>query len=31
MKKNWRTVAFYLLRIAELFITGAIGGAASQL
>lgn len=31
MKKNWKTYALYVLRFLELLITGAIGGAASQL
>ena len=31
MKVSWRTVALYVLRIAELVITGAAGGAITQL
>lgn len=31
MKKNWKTIALYILRIIELVITGAAGGALTQL
>lgn len=31
MKVNWKTVALYVLRIIELVITGAAGGAMTQL
>lgn len=27
MKKNWKNVLLYIVRIIELFITGAAGGA----
>ena len=31
MKVNWKTIALYVLRIAELVITGAASGAITQL
>ena len=31
MKMNWKQLALYILRILELVITGAAGGAISQL
>lgn len=31
MKKNWKTLILYLIRILELIVTGAAGGAASGL
>ena len=31
MKVNWKQIALYILRIAELVITGAAGGASTQL
>ncbi len=31
MKLNWKRVALYVLRIIEMVITGAAGGAITQL
>lgn len=31
MKINWRRVALYVLRVIELIVTGAAGGAVTQL
>ena len=31
MKVNWKRVAMYVLRIIEMVITGAAGGAITQL
>ena len=31
MKVNWKQIALYILRIVELVITGAAGGAMTQL
>lgn len=31
MKINWKRVALYVLRVIELIITGAAGGAMKQL
>lgn len=31
MKTNWKSVLLYIIRIVELVITGAAGGAASGL
>ena len=31
MKMNWKQLALYVLRIIELVITGAAGGAITQL
>ena len=31
MKKNWKTSALYVIRVIELILTGAAGGAASQM
>ena len=31
MKMNWKQVALYILRILELVITGAAGGAITQI
>ena len=31
MKVNWKRVALYVLRIFEMVITGAAGGAITQL
>ena len=29
MKLNWKTIAIYVLRLAEMLITGAAGGAVA--
>lgn len=31
MKINWKKVALYVLRVIEMIITGAAGGAMTQL
>ena len=31
MKINWKRVALYLLRVIELIVTGAAGGAMTQM
>ena len=31
MKINWKRVALYVLRVIELIVTGAVGGAMTQL
>ena len=31
MKINWKRVALYVLRVIELIVTGAAGGAMTQL
>ena len=31
MKIDWKRVAVYVLRVIELIVTGAIGGAVTQL
>ena len=31
MKSNWNSIALYILRIVELILTGAAGGAITQL
>ncbi|WP_308274473.1 hypothetical protein [Prevotella sp.] len=31
MKINWKSVALYVLRVIEMIITGAAGGAMTQL
>ena len=31
MKINWKRVALYVLRVIEMIITGAAGGAMTQL
>ncbi len=31
MKINWKRVALYMLRVIELIVTGAAGGAMTQL
>lgn len=31
MKKNWKSIVLYVIRVMELILTGAAGGAASQL
>ena len=31
MKKNWKSIVLYVIRVIELVLTGAVGGAASQL
>lgn len=31
MKTDWKKLALYVLRIVELVITGAVGGAMTQL
>lgn len=31
MKKNWKSVVLYIVRIIELIITGAAGGIATTL
>ena len=31
MKINWKRVALYVLRVIELIVTGAVGGAMTQM
>ena len=31
MKMNWKSIVLYVIRVIELVLTGAAGGAASQL
>ena len=31
MKVNWKTIALYVIKVIEMILTGAVGGAASQL
>ena len=31
MKVNWKSIVLYVIRVIELVLTGAAGGAASQL
>jgi len=31
MKKNWKNVVLYMVRLIEMILTGAAGGAASGL
>lgn len=31
MKKNWKGIVLYIIRVIELILTGAAGGAASQM
>ena len=31
MKPNWKSIVLYVIRVIELVLTGAAGGAASQL
>ena len=31
LKTNWKSIALYILRIVELILTGAAGGAITQL
>ena len=31
MKVNWKQIALYILRIAEMMLSGAAGGAITQL
>lgn len=31
MKINWKKVALYVLRVIEMIVTGAAGGAVTQL
>ena len=31
MKTNWKTIALYVIRVIEMILTGAAGGAATQL
>ena len=31
MKINWKRVAVYVLRVIELIVTGAVGGAVTQI
>ena len=31
MKKNWKSIVLYVIRVIELILTGAAGGAASQM
>ena len=31
MKTNWKNVVLYIIRVIEMILTGAAGGAASQL
>lgn len=31
MKINWKNVALYVLRVIEMIVTGAAGGAMTQL
>lgn len=30
MKKGWKSIVLYVIRVIELVLTGAAGGAASQ-
>lgn len=31
MKKNWKSIVLYIIRVIELLLTGAAGGAVSNL
>ena len=31
MKKNWKSIVLYVIRVIELILTGAAGGASSQM
>ena len=31
MKKDWKSIVLYIIRLIELVLTGVAGGAASQL
>ena len=31
MKTNWKNIALYVIRVIEMILTGAAGGAASQM
>ncbi len=31
MKTNWKNIALYVIRVIEMILTGAAGGAATQL
>ena len=31
MKTNWKSIVLYVIRVIEMILTGAAGGAASQL
>ena len=31
MKANWKSIALYVIRVIEMILTGAAGGAASQM
>ena len=31
MKMNWKSIVLYIVRVIELIMTGAAGGAVSQL
>lgn len=31
MKTNWKNVVLYIIRVIEMILTGAAGGAATQL
>ena len=31
MKNNWKSIVLYIVRVIEMIITGAAGGAASSL
>ena len=31
MKMNWKSIVLYVIKVIELMLTGAAGGAASQL
>ena len=31
MKNNWKSIVLYILRVIELIVTGAAGGAATML
>lgn len=31
MKKDWKSIVLYIIRVIELILTGAAGGAASQM
>ena len=31
MTKNWKSIVLYVIRVIEMILTGAAGGAASQM
>lgn len=31
MKKNWKSIVLYVIRVVEMILTGAVGGAASNM